>query len=81
MLIIGLFDFGSARLVNALHISKTAETTQAAANAAETVADSGETAPEADAENSGETAPEADAENSGETALRETSAPVNNEGN
>ena len=31
MLIIGLFDFGSARLVNALHVQKAAETTEAAA--------------------------------------------------
>ena len=38
MLIIGLFDFGSARLVNALHISKTEEAATAATTADDTAA-------------------------------------------
>ena len=44
MLIIGLFDFGSARLVNALHVQKAAETTEAAAETEVTEEEAVETA-------------------------------------
>ena len=86
MLIIGLFDFGSARLVNALHVQKAAETTEAAAEtevteeAAETAegtenTESSETSESAEAAGTTENT-ETETQESVEPESQETSAPI-----
>ncbi len=76
MLIIGLFDFGSARLVNALHVQK-AETTPAVA---ETVApEAAETAETTENSAAQENPEPTEAAEAAETAGAEAQAPAESE--